>query len=197
MNILKGAAIFVAGAAAGATGSYIYFKKLYDEKKEELNELKEHYAEKLNKEADLKVTENIIEKEGYVSYDRKINEEGVEDLSRRIELVQKKAVENDRPSEDYPEEPIVITEDEYSGTELYFDKIEVDYYLGDGALVDENEELIEVEDVLGYDILEDFINNESEDTIYVRNANRSADYMVRKVSGSFSEIVGVGGDIDD
>ena len=111
-------------------------------------------------------------------------------------MVKKQVDSTERPPEDYPEEPVIITEEDYSERELYFDKLEMDYYLGDGALVDENDELVEVEDVLGYDILEGFINDETEDTIYIRNAARSADYMIRKVAGNFGEIVGVGGDDD-
>ena len=196
MNFLKGAIVFIIGAGVGATGSYIYFKKQYEERKEELDELREHYHKKMQDQTDFKIAENIIKEEKYVSYD-KINEEEVKDLSKRIELVQKEAMVADRPSEDYPEEPIQISEEDYQERELYFDKLEMDYYIGDGALVDENEELIEVEDVLGYNLLEDFINDESEDTIYIRNAARSADYMIRKVSGSYSEIVGIGGGDND
>lgn len=196
MNFLKGAVIFVAGVGFGASASYVYFKKQYDERKAELDELREHYNNKMQQETDVKVAKEIIEKEGYTSFS-KIDEEGVRDMARRIEAVQAEALATERPSEDYPEEPIQITEEDYQERELYFDKLEMDYYLGDGALVDENDELVEVEDVLGYDILEEFINDESEDTIYLRNAARSSDYMVRKVSGSFSEIVGVGGDTDD
>lgn len=192
MNFLKGAVIFAVGVGVGASTSYVYFKKQYDEKKAELIELREHYNNKMQHEVDIKTAEEIIEKEKYVSYN-KMNEE----VREVIKEVTAEALATESPSEDYPEQPIQISEEDYTERELYFDKLEMDYYIGDGALVDENEELVEVEDVLGYDILEEFINDESEDVIYIRNAAKSSDYMVRKISGSFSEIVGVGGGDDD
>lgn len=193
MNLLKGAAIFILGVSVGATGSYIVCKKKFDERKEELDELKEHYNNKLQHNMDVKIAEDIIKEEKYISYDN-LNEKEIKNVIRdRVD----EAIKNDRPSEDSPEEPILITEEDYSERELYFDKLEVDYYLGDGALVDENDSLIEVNDSIGYDNLEEFINNEAEDIMYIRNAAQSSDYMIRKVSGNFNEVVGVGGDDDD
>lgn len=189
MNVLKGAVIFLLGAGVGATGSYVYFKKKYDERKEELDELKEHYQAKINKEIDLKTVDKIIEKQGYVSYDKKVVEK--EDTNMIVNAI------HDAPPEDYPEEPIVINETDYSEGELSFDKREFDYYIEDHALVDENEELMEVGDYIGYENLENFIDDNSEDVMYIRNASNGEDYMIRKVFGSFSEMVGVGGDNDD
>ena len=66
----------------------------------------------------------------------------------------------------------------------------------DKALVDEVNELMD-SDSVGYENLEEFMNDDSEDTLYIRNASIGTDFMVRKVFGSFSEIIGVGGDDDD
>ena len=192
MRFLKGAIIFIAGVGIGAAGSFIFFKKKYETEKADLDELKEHYSNKMQHEADVKTFEKIIEDQGYISYDN-LREEGVKAVIRNVEA---EAVVVDSPPEDYPSEPIIINASDYNERELYFDKLEFDYYLGDGALVDENEELVEVGDVIGYENLEEFINDESEDTLYLRNASQSADYMIRKVSGSFSEVVGIGGDDD-
>ena len=190
MRFLKGAVIFLLGAGVGTTGSYLYFKKKYDEKKEELNELREHYLGKIEKEDALKKVDNIIKEEGYISFDN-LSDEGIKEVIRSVEA---RTFETDRPSEDYPEEPIIITEEDYSERELSFDKYEVDYYVGDSALVNENDEMIEAGDVVGYENLEQFIADESEEVMYIRNASSGADYMVKKVYGNYSDIIGLGGD---
>lgn len=193
MKFLKGALIFLLGSGVGASASYLYFKKLYDEKREELVELQEHYTKKLDKEIDKDTADTIIKKEEYVSYD-KLNEEEIKTVIKEREI---EAIALEAPSEDYPEEPIIITESDYQERELYFDKLEVDYYVEDESLVDENDELINIADSIGYDNLEGFIADEKEDVMYIRNSSNSSDYMVRKVFGKFSDIVGVGGDDED
>ena len=190
MRFLKGAIIFILGVGAGASVSYIYFKKKYDERKEELDELTEHYLAKIEKEEDVAKNEKIISDNQYVSYD-KLSEEGVKTVINEVPL---QPVIIDSPPEDYPEEPIIITEEDYSERELSFDKLEMDYYIGDNAIVDENSELVEAGDIVGYENLEKFISDESEDVMYIRNASSGSDYMVRKVFGNYSEIIGVGGD---
>ena len=193
MKFLKGALIFLLGSGVGASASYLYFKKLYDEKRGELVELQEHYTKKLDKEIDKDITTSIIKQEEYVSYD-KLNEEEIKTVIKEREI---EAIALEAPSEDYPEEPIIITESDYQERELYFDKLEVDYYVEDESLVDENDELVNIADSIGYDNLEGFIADEKEDIMYIRNSANSSDYMVRKVFGKFSDVVGVGGDDED
>ena len=185
MSILKGAVIFLTGVGVGGAASYLYFKKKYDDREEELKELKEHYNKKLLDDAEVKVAENIIKKEGYVSYEKMAPE--------RTEEV----VVIDEPERDYPKEAFVIDEIEYSEKELYFDKVELDYFVEDEALLDEADELMDVNTSIGYDILDDFRNDESEDVIYVRNPVLNTDYMVNKRFGKYSDIVGLGGDDSD
>lgn len=194
MKFLKGAVIFLLGAGVGASGSYVYFKKKYNEKKTDLDELREHYLGKIEaeqeKEANFKIAKNIIEQNGYVSYDKKI--EGVSNMVK--DKISEPVVVS--PPEDYPDEPIIITETDYSERELTFDKREIDFYMEDKALVNEESELMDM-DPIGYENIEEFMNDDSEDTLYIRNASVSSDFMIRKVFGSFSETVGIGGDEDD
>ena len=193
MKFLKGAAIFLLGCGSGAAVSYIYFNKKYEEKKLELEEIKEHYNNKIYSEIEVKEAEDIIKQKGYISYDN-LTADGIKTV---IKEVSEEAMMLARPSDDYPQEPIVINENDYSETELSFEKADLDYYLDDGALVDEADTLIEIEDAIGYYILEDFINNENEHIIYVRNAALGTDYQIKKVSGSYSETIGIGGDDED
>lgn len=185
MGFLKGAVIFVLGVGAGASGSYIYFKKKYNDKKEELDELKEYFYVKVNAKDEKEVAETIIKKQSYIPYDTVKTT-----VEKPVEVV-------DSPPEDYPEEPIVITEEDYSERELSFEKFEADYYVGDNTLVDENEEIMNIEDIVGYEKIEEFVADESEDVLYIRNASSGSDYMIKKVFGNYSDIIGVGGDDED
>lgn len=193
MKFLKGAAIFLAGAGVGASISYVYFQKMFNEKKAELEEIKEHYNAKIENEINKKISEDIVREEGYISYSTL----GKEDLADMVKRIEDKALETAAPTEDYPSEPIIITEADFSERELYFEKLDLDYYMVDGALVDEADKLTEIEDTIGYDNLEAFLNDNNEDVMYVRNAEKSTDYQVRKMSGSYSETIGLGGDADD
>ena len=200
MKFLKGAIIFACGAGIGFAGGIAFAKSKYEDKfNSEMSDMRQHYQEKLNGlEEKIDIAESrieadeIIKKEGYVSYDR-MNETEVRD---RVKTIIEKAVNGDRPPEDYPDEPFVITEEDFSERELYFEKIECDYYLGDGALVDEADELLNIDDTIGYDNLESFINSD-ESVIYIRNAHLSTDYLVTKMGGNYSEIIGVGGDDEE
>lgn len=200
MKFLKGAIIFACGSGIGFGVGVVLTRNKYEDKfNSEMSEMRQHYQEKLNGlEEKIDIAESrieadeIIKKEGYVSYDR-MNETEVRD---RVKTIIEKAVNGDRPPEDYPDEPFVITEEDFSERELYFEKIECDYYLGDGALVDEADELLNIDDTIGYDNLESFINSD-ESVMYIRNAHLSTDYLVTKIGGSYSEIIGVGGDDEE
>lgn len=200
MKFLKGAIIFACGAGIGFASGVFFTKNKYEDKfNSELSDMRQHYQEKLNgleEKIDIaeskRAAEEIITQEKYVSYDR-MNETEVRD---RVRTIMEKAVNGDKPPEDYPDEPFVITEEDFSERELYFEKIECDYYLGDEALVDEADELLNIDDTIGYDNLEKFINSD-ESIMYIRNAHLSTDYLVTKMGGSYSEIIGVGGDDEE
>lgn len=197
MSFLKGAVIFTVGVGVGVSGSYIIFKKKYDEREEDLKELKNHYNKKILEEAekkdDEKKVDKIIKDQKYVPYD-KMN---ADELKAKIIEKGDEAIMNDSPKEDYPEEAFVITEEDYSERELYFEKVELDYYVEDEALVDEGHELTDVNATIGWDILDKFIKEKNEEVIYVRNAKNNTDYLVNKCFGKYSDIVGLGGDESD
>lgn len=200
MKFLKGAIIFACGAGIGFVGGVFFTKNKYEDKfNSELSDMRQHYQERLNnleEKIDIaeskKVAAEIITQQQYVSYDR-MNETEVRD---RVKTIMEKAVNGDRPPEEYPDEPFVITEEDFSERELYFEKIECDYYLGDEALVDEADDLLNIEDTVGYENIENFINSD-ESIMYIRNAHLSTDYLVTKMGGSYSEIIGVGGDEEE
>lgn len=189
MKFLKGAMVFILGAGVGSGVTYVILKDKFDRKlNEELSELREHYKNKEKKAKDVETTEGIINVEGYISK---------EEVLERVRAISENALSDSRPKEDYPDEPFEITEEDFSERELSFEKVEADYYMDDSALVDDTEEMINIEDCVGYKNIQRFREDNNKDIMYIRNPNLGTDYLVTKLSGSYSEIIGVGGDDDD
>ena len=193
MNGLKGAALFILGFGMGAACSIVFIKDKYEkELNKALAELREAYSERKEHEIAKTEYEDIIRDNEYVSYETMSNKE----IRKHVNEVAENVIEKDTPPEDYPKEPIEISEEEYSEHELYFEKIEVDYYLGDGALVDEADELLNIDDNIGIENVARFADDDRE-VFYIRNADKGIDYLVNKVEGNYSDIIGLGGDDDE
>ena len=73
-------------------------------------------------------------------------------------------------------EPYRITEEEFAGENLFYDKVMLEYYDDGNAVLEDTDEVVEsIEDLIGPYILDRPIED---DTIYVRNDNRSTDYGI-------------------
>lgn len=199
MGVLKGVVIFSAGFISGGVLTYSYVRSKVDEEiNAELAELRESYYDKMAIIKDNKKAKEIINEQGYTKYYTSEGENEI--LTNRIKEVTKN--NDDNPREDYPSEPIIITENDFAETELYFEKEQVEYYLDDGALVNAGEsevgkELLNIDDTIGFDNLDEFLKQENVGVIYIRNAALGVDYEVTKISGRYSDIVGIGGDDDE
>ena len=81
-------------------------------------------------------------------------------------------------------EPFEISEEEFASEKLFYDKVMVFYYTDGIAVLEETDEIVEVlEDLIGPDILPEFMKRIGDypgenDTVYVRNDNRSTDYGI-------------------
>ena len=193
MNYLKGAALFISGIGVGAACTYLFIKDKYEKELEnELQSLREKYSEKKEEQIEKTEYEKIVTDEGYVPYESMSEKE----VRKHVNKIAEDVIKSEHPTEDYPNEPVEITEEEYSEDELYFEKVEADYYLGDGALIDDADEIISIDDV-GFENIERFIKDESADSMYIRNAEKGMDYLINKVSGNYSDIIGLGGDDED
>ena len=190
MKAWHGVLIFVIGNLTGGTVTYLYLKDKRDaDMNAELAEIREKYYNKMERIESENKAKEIIKEEGYIKYNTSEKEQAV--LVDKIKEVTKKS--NDHPRDDYPNEPIIITEEDFSETELYFEKEEVEYYLDDGALVNASDELLIVDDTIGFDNLDAFLKDEDCEMTYIRNAELGTDYEVRKVSGKYSDMIGIGG----
>lgn len=79
--------------------------------------------------------------------------------------------------------PYVITQNECGDGENDVDCLI--YYDGDGTLTDEMDQVLNIDDYVGEDALEQFVNG----LVYVRNNKYGMDYEVRWENGSFAEMV--------
>lgn len=199
MNLLKGIVIFTAGFVTGGVVSYSYFKtKATNDLNNELAAIREDYYNKMDHIKAEETAKEIIKEEGYTKYNS--TEPNKEVITNMIEDVTINT--EDRPTEDYPAEPIMISEADFAETELYFEKRQVEYYLDDGALVDEDEivegkTILNIDDTIGFDNLDEFLKKDDIGIMYVRNAHLGTDFEVTKISGKYSDIIGIGGDDDE
>lgn len=79
--------------------------------------------------------------------------------------------------------PYVITQNECGDGENDVDCLI--YYDGDGVLTNEMDEVLNIDDYIGEDALEQFVNG----LVYVRNNRYGIDYEVRWENGSFAEMI--------
>lgn len=194
MKLLKGAIIFLLGAGAGSGVTYAVLKKKYDDElNKSLEELRESYRRKLDTERDKKIAEDIITEEGYVSYDNMSEEE----VRERMRYIQDRSLEVEHPVDDEEEGPFIIDEPAFSEDELFFEKVIADYYIDDSTLVAEGDVMLNADDCIGYENLERFVSDDDVGVIYIRNRRLATDYEVTKIGGSYSEIIGLGGDDED
>lgn len=89
------------------------------------------------------------------------------------------------------EDPYVINEEDFEQCEPYYDKISLVYYAEDAILADEDDSIITdtgtlISDSI-YMSLETFYAKCP--VIYVRNEKLSADFEIRRINGSYQELV--------
>lgn len=151
--------IFVTGVIAGAVITWVGACKYYED---QIVEVKEHYASKATKEekkdisskslADRQDMENMVQDLGYLKKD-----ETKEEVTKS-------------------EGPYVITPDEFREFEDY-EKISLTYY-SDGVVADDmDDELDDVDSIIGTDSLSHFGEYE-DDSVFVRNDAMKADYEI-------------------
>lgn len=137
-------------------------------KEEEIEFLKKYYKKKYSKEIEEKTEEKEPEKEEDPEPEVKESDEPtIEDIVR-----------NYSPEED-PQEPYIITADEYG---LFTDPDYISanlYWRGDATLVDENGDLVDIDYTIGRSALDELNKRKYDDPyIYVRNPVLKIDYEV-------------------
>lgn len=178
-NTLSKFLIFATGAAIGSVVTWKLVVTKYEQlAQEEIESVREYYAqrdkEKLTDEAygedddesdEVREYEDIVRGEGYSGADSKNNKED-------------KNMEVDKP---YVISPQDFDESDYTTETL-------DYYEGDGVLVDSYGDVVEdIDEKVGADFASHFGEYE-EDTVYIRNDAEEIDYEICRDLGKYSEV---------
>ena len=187
---------FVLGAAAGAFGAEIYLRAKYEAiVQEEIESIKgasdrmaltkARVEVQQDMESVTNLSKNYKTEQAQMIYDKE-DLGGINPMGEAIEkaLFSVPGMDN----------PYLINEDEYYDDKLVFDKLELNYYLGDRCLVDERDEIIDDYMELIGAAPEVLFAEASADgngsAIYVRNEQINADFEVLLNEGAFEETVG-------
>ena len=213
---LKEALIFLSGAAIGGFSSWFVCKKHYEKKAEEeiasvekaftdrLNELEDEKEEALDIASNALINSNGYNKDNPGSKEFLRNKSTLEgfvktanaeriDYTKAFDKNSKETIEVDGvPSDDSAEEThksgdiYEIPYDKY-GTKPGWDVKEIYYYIGDGVVVDDDEQFIDNPDYLLGNVIETSgFNEDGVRNIYIRNEKISTDFEVMKIDGSYA-----------
>ena len=174
----------IGGIGIGAVGTYFAVNKMLKDKyekerDEEVSELKDLYLSKCRKQDEIKKLTDEKEKMMGV-----INANGYSKVEVEAPVVEEEPEDNEEIDTDgeapveYPDEPYVITPNQFVHEKRYYDKITLLYYEGDGTLVSETDDYVEdINSAIGEESLNHFGEWE-QDAVYVRNDKLSIDYEV-------------------
>lgn len=167
--------MFISGVTVGSVVTWKLVKTKYEQiANEEIESVREYYAQK---DKEKLVEEEISEDaEDPDEYDRKAYVELAKNYSEDVN-------EEDVKME---EKPFVISPEEYDDTDYASESL--DYYEGDGVLVDSYGDIVEdVDDMVGADFASHFGEYEP-DTVYVQNDAREMVYEICRDFRSYSEV---------
>lgn len=180
---------FIAGAGIGSVCTWQLLKRKYELiAQEEIDSVKAAYATRETGKSlvegfcnGLKVAEDRTQKdEGDVDFKKYasiIQKEGYTDYSRSVE---------EKKGEAFAEKPYVISPEEFGEFEEY-EKISLTYY-ADEVLADENdEEVDDVDEIVGDESLNHFGEYE-DDSVFVRNDRLKCDYEILLDQRNYSDV---------
>ena len=187
----KGIAVlaFIVGAGMGSVCTWKLLKRKYELiAQEEIDSVKAAYATReIGKgfvegfRDGLKVAEDRTQKDeddvDFKKYASIIQKEGYTDYSRSVE---------EKKGEAFVEKPYVISPEEFGEFEEY-EKISLTYY-ADEVLADENdEEVDDVDEIVGEESLNHFGEYE-DDSVFVRNDRLKCDYEILLDQRNYSDV---------
>ena len=186
-----------AGVGLGVVGTRTYFEKRESERADrEIESMKMaiRTTERMNSDGD-KPARNDISKQTVVVSDmvRKVDESM--EMQRQYHTFSSDMAVKDHPREEDTIKPYFIDIDDFDEPTLGYAKKELQYYIDDGTLVDESEnmdeegQIVSIIDTVGVANLESF-ENSLESCCYIRNEQLKEDYEISKVFGSFRELLG-------
>lgn len=198
-HTLRNFFIFAVGAAIGSAVTWYIVKTKYEQiANEEIESVKEAFR---CKDSEPEVEEPIEPEDEHTADPKPEEVASYRKMLNTLHYTNEPEVtENDeeKGAEGMTEKksgPYVITPDEFGNIEEY-DAISLNYY-ADGVLADDWDEVIEdVDDVVGEDSLNRFGEYE-EDSVFVRNDDRCADYEILRDLRNYWDVVGKNEDQDN
>lgn len=152
---------------------------------------------------DPEVQEEIIEDQGYKAYDKvpPVEEEVVIETSPIAEALRDRNVfESDDPTkyfnfdeelqrrEEHPDEPFVITRDEFMESES--EQQSITYYEGDDVLADDADKPVDIDSLIGVaNVLRFGHGSGDPKVVYIRNPKLDLDFEVVHSTGKFAKEV--------
>lgn len=189
MNLIHISVAFATGIGCGILATRSYFDKKYQAiADEEIESMRDVLDRKREERENEKATEAMVH-----DYHRQVDNyvssvpPATNDIVKKVE---KESQKNVGPTEE--DGPFEIDTEAWLN-DGFFDKLGMTYFAGDGVLVlddiatDSTGPFAEVEDTIGIDIFEDFINSE-ELEIFVRNPDTGIDYDVVKDFRSYNDV---------
>lgn len=167
--------VFVTGAAIGSVVTWKLVQTKYEQiAREEIESVREYYA-KRNKEE--------LTDEAYGEDDDEDEDDAREEYGKIIN----EAGYSENKEVKKMEGPYVISPRDFDETDYATETL--DYYEGDGVLVDAYGDVVEdVESMVGKDFAKHFGENEEDvDTVYVRNDEEEMDYEICRNFGCYGE----------
>lgn len=169
-----------AGICIGVLCSHRYFARVESERADrEINSMKESMRKKhIDKKAPVDVKKAVEKHDDIPSF------RAYRTLSESSILM----AEAEHPKEDEYKKPYFIDIDDFDSVTLGYAKKELSYYMDDGTLVDEEENVLSIIDTVGGSNIESF-DNSLESCCYIRNEALKEDYEISKVFGSFGNML--------
>lgn len=197
LTLLSYICVLGAGIGLGVLGTRTYFEKRESERADrEIESMKMaiRTTEKMNGD-NSKPAKNDISKSKVVVSDmiKKIDESM--EMQKQYHTFSSEVAAKEHPREEDTIKPYFIDIDDFDEPTLGYAKKELQYYMDDGTLVDESEnmdeecQVVSIVDTVGVANLESF-ENSLESCCYIRNEQLKEDYEISKVFGSFRELLG-------
>ena len=197
LTLLSYICVLGAGIGLGVIGTKSYFEvRESDRADREIESMKMaiRTTERMNSDGDKPMRNDISKQKIVVSEMVKKIDESVE-MQKQYHTFSSDAAAKEHPREDDIIKPYFIDIDDFDEPTLGYAKKELQYYMDDGTLVDESEnmdeegQIVSIIDTVGVANLESF-ENSLESCCYIRNEQLKEDYEISKVFGSFRELLG-------
>ena len=180
---------FIVGAGMGSVCTWKLLKRKYELiAQEEIDSVKAAYATR-------EIGKGFVEgfRDGFkVAEDRTQKDEGDVDFKKYASIIQKEGYTDysrsveEKKGEAFVEKPYVISPEEFGEFEEY-EKISLTYY-ADKVLADENdEEVDDVDEIVGEESLNHFGEYE-DDSVFVRNDRLKCDYEILLDQRNYSDV---------